>query len=253
MGGENIQKEIKDLNQKFLTIKNKGWIKTLRNNASGVGYTFEKLIGKEEENFPIADYKNIEIKTSRKTSWGKIHLFHATPDGDYLFPIKSILEILGYPDKDYPEYKVFNVSTTALDYTKIGYNKKLKIKVDQNEEKIRLIAKNNNNESYNLYISWSFDMLKKRIALKLKNLALVKAYSKKIDGVEYFKYDKIKFYKLKSFNTFIELIEKGKISITFTIGMYKNGKRFGQIHDRGTIFTINEKNISYLYDEIDNI
>ncbi len=245
-----MTEKIKKLNNKFLSIKNQGWIKSLRNCNSGIGYTFETLIGKSEENFPISDYEGIEIKTTRRTSWGKIHLMHVTPDGDYLFPIKDIIRVLGYPDKDYPEYKVFNASTNTTEYTKIGYSKNIKIKVDKSKEKIYLIAKDKNYQNYNLHISWSFDMLKHRIDLKLKYLAIIKAASKRINGTEYFKYNGIKFYKLKNFDTFINLIESGIIKITFTIGIYKKGKRFGQTHDRGTLFTINRKNIELLYDRI---
>ena len=222
----------------------------MRNCSSGIGYTFENLIGKQEENFPIPDYNGIEIKTSRRTSWGKIHLFHATPDGDYLFPIKNILEVLGYPDRNYPKYKVFNISLNSKNYAKIGSNKKIKICVNREKNKVYLIAKNKKDEDYKLHVSWSFELLQQRINLKLKYLAIVKAESKKIEGIEYFKYDEIKFYKLKSFTTFIDLLEAGIIDISFTIGIYKKGKKFGQTHDRGTIFSINRNHIKLLYDEI---
>ena len=245
-----MDKQINELNEKFLNIKNQGWIKSLRKGTSGIGYTFEKLIGKEEENFPIPDYKNIEIKTSCTSSWGRIHLFHATPDGEYLFPIKSILDVLGYPDKDFPKHNVFNFTLNAKNYTPIGKNKKAIILVDHRNEKLFLIAKNMKNEKLDLYISWSFDMLKQRLNLKLIYLAVIKADSKISGDIKYFKYNKITFYKLKSFDTFIKLIELGIIEITFGIGLYKSGKRFGQIHDRGTSFSIREKKIEYLYEKI---
>ena len=63
-----MTKKIKKLNSKFLSIKNQGWIETLRNCNSGIGYTFETLIGKTEENFPVPDYEGIEIKTTRYKS-----------------------------------------------------------------------------------------------------------------------------------------------------------------------------------------
>lgn len=242
--------EIKELNEKFIEIRKQGWIKTKRNGTSGVGYTFEQLIGKEEENFPIPDYNNIEIKTSRRSSWGKIHLFHATPDGDYLFPIKDILKVLGYPDKDFPQYKVFNYTINAKTFTKIGYNKKVKININRNKQKVYLSAKDKYNQDLNIQISWSFNMLKQRLNLKLKYLAIIKAETKKINNTEYFKYNEIMFYKLKDFNIFINLIEAGIINVTFMIGLYKKGKRFGETHDHGTAFTINEKQIELLYDKL---
>lgn len=243
-----MENNFSSLYKKYKAIENLGWIKTKRSGTSGIGYTFECLIGKVEENFPIPDFQGIEIKTSRHNSWGKIHLFHATPDGDYLFPIKDILEKLGYPDKDFPEYKVFNYSINAKEYTNIGFGKKAKILIDKDKEKVYLLAKNKLNQNIDLHTSWSFKMLEERLDLKLKHLAIVKAQSKKENKTEYFKYDKIYFYKLKDFNTLIKLIECGKINITFMIGLHKSGKRFGQTHDRGTAFTIYEKDINLLYD-----
>ena len=64
-------------------------VKSLRKEDTGVGDTFEKTIGKDEENLPIADYGFIEIKTTRKYSKKRIHLFNTVPDGDYLLLSKE--------------------------------------------------------------------------------------------------------------------------------------------------------------------
>ncbi|CDF12292.1 unknown [Mycoplasma sp. CAG:776] len=39
---------------------------------------------------------------------------------------------------------------------------------------------------------------------------------------KYYKYYQIKYYKLKNFNKFIELIEQGTIRISFKIGFFKS-------------------------------
>ena len=62
------------LHKKFLTIKKQGWIKSMREGATGVGYTFETLLGKQEDYFPIPDYEGIEIKTMRYFS--KMEIFY---------------------------------------------------------------------------------------------------------------------------------------------------------------------------------
>ena len=87
---------------------------------------FEILIGKEK-NFPIANYGSIEIKTTRMYSKKRIHLFSATTNGDYLFPIKRVLEKLGQPNKERPEYKVFQMDFNDTEYSNIGYYKRGKI------------------------------------------------------------------------------------------------------------------------------
>ena len=55
-----------ELQKKIKYIKKLGWIKCNNNYSNVAGITFEKLIGKEIENFPIPDYNGIEIKTKCK-------------------------------------------------------------------------------------------------------------------------------------------------------------------------------------------
>ena len=61
----------------------------------------------------------------------------------------------------------------------------------------------------------------------------------------------MKIYKLKDFETFINLIEKGIIRISLKIGVFRTGKRVGKIHDHGTSFCIEENNLDKLYDLIE--
>ena len=245
-----MQDDVKKLKELFLNIKKLGFIKSKRRGDTGIGYTFEELIQKPEENFPIPDYNSIEIKTYRKKSNKSIHLFSATPDGDFLFPIKRVVDILGYPDKKMKNSKVFNVDFYGNKTRWIGYYKKGIIVVNRNNKKVDLLAFDNNGNNLNVDISWSFDMLKNKLFLKLSNLAVISADSKYIKNEEYFHYDDIKFYKLKDFDTFIELIEKGKINICFNVGVYRYVKRIGQPHDRGVNFSIKKSDLQLLFDEI---
>ena len=133
-------KEFRDI---FVKIRKKGWVKSLREGDTGIGYTFEKLIGKQEENLPIADFGSIEIKTTRTNSRKRIHLFSAVPDGDFLFPIKRIIRTIGYPDKQNPQFKVFQMGFNGKDFSSIGYYKKGIIKVNYEKKKIDFLVKKN--------------------------------------------------------------------------------------------------------------
>ena len=99
-------------------------------------------------------------------------------------------------------------------------------------------------------VYWDFETLEEKLYRKLEYLAYVhaiKKYSK--DGI-YFKYTKINFYKLKTFNEFINLLEQGKIRVTFKVSVYKKGKKKGKTYDHGTGFDIKEEDLLQLYDEI---
>lgn len=245
-----MKENIKELYKKFLLVKNMGWIKSKRNGTGGIGYTFETLIGKPEENFPIPDFNGIEIKTCRRNTGRNVHLFTAAPDGDFLFPNERILKYLGYPDKQMPKTKIFNMNFNAKGYKLIGWYKEGKIIVNRKQEKIEFIAREIYGKKFPIDTSWSFKMLEDKLNLKLKYLARIIADVKIIDNTEYFHYNQIKFYKLKSFDSFISLIEKGYINISFNIGVYRDKDKKGKIHDRGVGFSINRKYLNLLYDEI---
>ena len=63
MDNFNIKDSIEELQNKFNEIKKMGYVKGIsQNNKGNAGLTFEKLIGKYNDNFQTADYKGIEIK-----------------------------------------------------------------------------------------------------------------------------------------------------------------------------------------------
>jgi hypothetical protein len=247
---EEISQNIKSLNSIFNSIKKLGYIESKRKGTTGIGYTFETLIGKNEENFEIPDFDNIEIKTSRRFGKGKITLFNATPDGKFLFSIQTLCEKYGYPDKTFRLVKILGGDVTADKANYIGVHFKFKLIVDKINENIVLQVYNRRNQMIDDTIQWSFSMLKEKLDRKLKYLAIIKASNKIINKIEYFKYDDLKIYMLKDFDTFLDLIEKGIIIITFKVSVFKSGKRIGQIHDHGTGFCIKEKDIPKLYDKI---
>lgn len=241
---------IKELDIRFEKIKRLGWVKEINHGYSSIGLTFEQLMGKEIDNFPIPDFFGIEVKTMNDYALENLHLFNLTPDGDYLFPIKRLLEILGCPDKNNKEMKIFYRSFNSKYFTEIGKFKEGKIFVNYQQQKVDLIVYNDKKQNININVSWSFNWLKERLMLKLQYLAIVRAFSRITNNEGYYYYHKINFYRLKDFDIFIKLIEEGIISITFKIGFYKSGRRKGQIYDHGTDFSIDIKDIHYLYDEI---
>jgi len=246
-----MEETIRELYQSYLEVNRLGWIKTMRNGYGGIGYTYETLLNKEEDTFPLADYKGVEIKTMRKNSRQVLHLFNITPDGDYLFPIKRVLDIMGYPSKHDKNHKVFMMTINAREYTMLGYSKRAKLYVNRNEQKIEMIAETSKGKDLNVNISWSFDLIKERIDWKLNYLMVVLADNMFVGKTEYFKYSDIKFYKLRDFETFLLLIEIGVITITFNIDFFRDGPRLGQVYDRGTCFSISHGYLGFLYELID--
>ena len=246
-----MQEEIKKLKKEFERVKSLGWIKQKRKGFTSGGYTFEILLKKDEDQFPLPDYYGIEIKVMNSHTKTNLHLFNLGPDGEDFFPIKTILEELGMPDKDDKTKKIFYRSFNAKKYTNIIYGRKGIIKVNRDNERLELLIMDSKDNKSNINIYWSFKYIEERLNLKLRYLALIRTSSRIIDDIGYYYYHTINFYKLRGFNTFISLIENGIIDITFKIGYHKSGKRIGEIYDHGTDFSISVNNLYMLYEEIE--
>ena len=238
-------KKMRDLLVIFLKVKEKGWVKSLRKGTTGIGYTFETLIGKNEEQFPIADFEGIEIKVKKKYGYGNITLFNAVPDSN-LFIIKRIYEKYSIFNRNMNYYKTFMLNINSIEEKKYGKHKFL-LSVDDSKKIVKLNIYKLDGTPVKENISWSFNWLEEKINTKIKDLAIVKAEQKEVDGSIYYKYCYINFYEIKDMQEFINLIKQGIISVTFKISVYCSGEKTGQMNDHGVGFIIHEKNIEKLY------
>lgn len=237
---------LKELKNKIITNK---WIESKSKGNSGVGITLESLLQKEKENFEIPDYKGIELKAKCSKKETHITLFSAVPDS-YLFEIKRILQEYGYPDSQYPQFNIFNLSVYGNRRIKLN-DHYFKLYVDWENKKVILRIYDKKLNIVDELTSWSFDILQEKLERKLSKLAFVHAERKFEHNTVFFKYTQIDFYKLTSFEKFLILIENGMVRITFRISVYKDEKRLGQIYDHGTCFSIDENDISRLFEKIE--
>lgn len=240
------QENINELKRKFKSIKDMGWIVGNIDNTGSAGIIFERLIGKERNDFEIPDYDNIEIKT-KNIKWldRDISLFCAAPDNE-LLETERILEKYGKENKKMPGAKAFSIS---LDTKYKIYNNKylFKLSVDKKNEKIILKVYDKQFNLIEEKISWSFEMLKEKLLRKFKYLALIYYESRKNNGQIFFNYKEINFYQLIGFTQFIDLLEKGKIRINFKVYTYNGDYRYGKMYNHGTSFTINIESLDKLF------
>ena len=248
-GGVIINTQIKNLYQEFIKIKERGWIKSLFSGNNGVGLTLESLLGISKNELEIPDYNGIEIKSKRIKSKSYIIMFSIKPQGKYYHESKRIKDEFGYPHRIFKQYNVLNNSVYCNFKTKIGINFYFQLEINREKEKIYLKVYDLKGNLIEKDVYWDFDDIKEKLYRKLTFLALFKADSKKIEKCEYFKYVSLTFYKLKDFNTFLNLLEIGIIRLNFKLNIKTKGDKIGQIHDHGTSFDILEKDIPKLYDE----
>lgn len=241
---------IDDFIFKFNKIKEKGWLKTIIKGNCGVGRTFEYYLGNQENSLEIPDYNGIEIKTKVSNKNLYTTLFNCKPESNFYNETERLKDTYGYSDKLYPNYLVLNNSIFCNKKTLIGNKYYFKLEIDKKEKKIFLNIFDLKGNLIEKEAHWDFDTLEEKLFRKLKILAYINASKKYELHNIYFRYNNLKIYKLKNFDNFIYLIEKGKIRITFKIGIYKKGTKFGKTYDHGTGFDIRECDLLKLYDRI---
>lgn len=224
-----------------------GWIKSLRNGPTGVGYTFETLLGLSENSIPFPDYCDIEIKTHRKSSNSLINLFNYNPIGDNSYQLKYIYERYGYPSKKDANIRVFNISLYCNYRKSLSNRFSLTLSVCREQEKLFLEVYDIDGKLYERNTFWEFSNLKDKLYGKLSYLAYITVSNKFINGQEFFRYDNICFYKLRNFETFLCLLEQGKICISFKVGGHIITDFPWQIDSHGTSFCIKCRDLQLLY------
>ncbi|MCG6551866.1 MAG: MvaI/BcnI family restriction endonuclease [Candidatus Magnetominusculus sp. LBB02] len=246
-------------------IINTGWHKSVKKtvdkrNDGAVGNTLEILLGIKENNLPIPNAQEWELKGQRKHSTSLVTLKHIEPSPTGAKIVSSILlPMYGWRHKEagrkYPEEEMsFRSTTSATSYTKRGFKvvvnrtqRKLifdfdSSKIDINDSEVSFwyesIKRRVGVDKINPEPYWGFDDLKYAIGSKLMNCFYVIADTKIDDGHEYFKYEKLLILSSFSFDKFVDCVDQGYLYIDFDA-------RTG--HNHGTKFRLRQDKLPELY------
>ncbi|MBQ7307750.1 MAG: glycosyl hydrolase [Clostridia bacterium] len=227
---------LEEFKEKFIEIKNMGWIKTHRAGTTGIGKTLEDLLGIEENNIQGPDFGRYELKSMRKNANSMLTLITKSPDEPAGANTQLRLNY-GYSSSAYDnDEKVLHSTLSATRFTPIA-NTGHSLKVSCTEDKINII--NENNE---IVASWIIQNLKSVMDRKLSDqFVFVRANSRGTGADEEFLFEEA--YLLNGFNSqaIIDLINQGQIFVDLRIGQYHHGKNKGKTHDHGTGFRIFER------------
>lgn len=248
----------------FKEIAKRGWIENARHgNAGGVGNTLENLLGIEENNLPIPNAAEWELKAQRKNSSSLTTLFHIEPSPRAIkFVPQVLLQNYGWKHKEagikYPENEMsFRQTIHGNSPSDRGFI----VKIDRENRKVlisfdytKVAEKHQNwlntiNEKIGLgdlnpQPYWGFDDLSNKAGTKLLNCFYVQAEMKKEEGKEFYKYSKVLMLQKFNFDGFLNTLAKGNILVDFDA-------RTG--HNHGTKFRMRQNCWPDLYEKITDI
>lgn len=238
-----MSENYKELVGLFKEVQQKGWVESHRKGDTGIGKTFEDLIGKKEDNEAAPDFKDIEIKSQREASSSMITLFTKSPD--YPRGVNTYLrEQFGNQSPEYGGKKILHttISATRFNTHVGGYG--FRIVVDREMQRLVLEVKDlqHNITIYNKAY-WSFAKIEHALNNKLKYVALVEAEEKSENNKNYFKFVNMNLMTGLTLDKFLEALEVGDILVDIRIGVYNSGKKEGKTHDHGTGFRIKLSNL----------
>lgn len=249
---ESLIKELKE-------IKTRGKILNKRGKNSGAaGNTLEDLLGIEENNLPLANAAEWEIKSKKRKTNSLITLFHVEPSPKACkFVTAVLLPRYGWPHKEAGK-KYASTEKSFRQTIKCGNtsDRGFTININDEQEKIEVIFSydkiqsihqewkdniSSNHRKLDINPYWGFEDIYHKLGSKLHNCfyAIVDV-DKDNTGNEYFTYSEIYMLKNLSKENFLTAIRDGKIFIDFDARTE---------HNHGTKFRIYEKHIFSLYEE----
>jgi len=251
----------KQLIAELKEIAKKGWIENKRHgNQGGIGNTIEDLLGIEENNLPIPNASEWELKTQRLNTTSLTTLFHIEPSPRAVKFVPQVL-LLNYgwahqeAGKKYPETEM---SFRQTIHGNSASDRGFKVIIDRENRKV-MISFNAKlvDERHAIWLKdvdsktglkeldpqpyWGFDDLAHKAGTKLLNCFYVQADLKKEDGKEFYHYNKVMMLERFNFNGFLEQLEKGNILVDFDA-------RTG--HNHGTKFRMRQNCLPELYEKV---
>ena len=126
--------------EKLKEISAIGWISNARHgNAGGIGNTLEDLLGIKENNLPIPNAAEWELKTQRVNTTSLTTLFHIEPSPRAIgFVPKVLLPMYGWAhQEDGKKYPKGEMSFRQTIHGQSPSDRGFKVVIDRKEQKVR--------------------------------------------------------------------------------------------------------------------
>jgi len=250
--------------QAFRQIRDMGWIPNARpGNDGGVGNTLEDLLGIEENNLPIPNASEWELKCQRLNTTSLLTLFHMEPSPRALKFVPSIL-LPKYGWLHQEAGQKYEITEMSFRQTISGISRSdrgFMVVVNRNSSKVLIsfdassvdtrhsqwletVKKRIGLRELDPQPYWGFEDLEHKAGTKLLNCFFVQAETKREKGQLFFKYSKIFILKSFRLDGLLRGLEQGFVFVDFDA-------RTG--HNHGTKFRLRRTKLPELYESVAEI
>ena len=247
--------------EKLKEIAASGWIENGRHgNHGGIGNTLEDLLGIQENNLPIPNAAEWELKTQRLGTSSLTTLFHIEPSPRAIrFVPQILLPKYGWAhQEDGKKYPQGEMSFRQTIHGKSRSDRGFMVIIDRKEKKVLIsfdassvdpkhgewlkkVNLHDDGKELDPQPYWGFDDLEHKAGTKLLNCFYVQAEVKKEDGKEFYKYSKVMMLRGFKFEGFLQALEEANVLVDFDA-------RTG--HNHGTKFRLRQNCLPMIYEEV---
>ena len=252
------------LKRSLIEIREMGWVRSARpGNAGAVGNTLEDLLGIEENNLPLPNAAEWELKTQRADTNALTTLFHMEPSPRAMKIVPRILlpnygwthdkAGVRYPSDEMSfRQTISGASRSDRGFTVLVNRRRKKIEVsfdsssvsNRHAEWLESVKTRAGLAELDPMPYWGFDDLFYKAGTKLHNTFFILADRKRENGVEYFRYSRFLMLQGLRMDRFMDAIAKGGILIDFDARTR---------HNHGTKFRLRQNRLPDLYDSVEEI
>ena len=249
-----------ELIAQLVEIAKKEWTPNARKgNSGGIGNTLEDLLGISENNLPIPNATEWELKTQRLNTTSLTTLFHTEPSPRALrFVPQVLLPKYGWPHKQSgKKYPKGEMSFRQTIHGQSRSDRGFKVVIDRKEKKILISFDAQGTDlRHKLWVEsvkkrvglheldpqpyWGFDDLEHKAGTKLLNAFYVQAEVKIVKKKEFYHYTKVMMLQKFSFEGFLKALDEGKILVGFDAR---------SAHNHGTKFRMRQDALPMLYEK----
>jgi len=244
---EGMPKEASELLGLLRSIGRRGFIKTMREGDTGIGFTLESLLGIKANSGKTPDFKGIELKSSRltqgrsgmtATNKSRTTIFSQVPDWS-ISRLKSTGDILFGRGKFNEENNRFQLRHSLYANKLNSYL--LGLEVDEAKALVHQIHVVNQVKTVD--VSWKVGKLVERLLEKHKQTCWVNAATKSTGKDEAFHYQTVRYTSGVNTPKLTLLIDAGIISVDYVMKEIENKKA----KDQGYLFKMKHDDIPLLF------
>lgn len=247
-----------DLINKLRDIAKQGWIPTARHgNHGGIGNTLEDLLQIKENNLPIPNAAEWELKTQRINTTALTTLLHSEPSPrTFRFVSQVLLPKYGWASQEAgKKYGASEMSFRQTIHGATPSDRGFMVKIDRTQRKIlisfdatkvtpkhtmwlREVERRVGLGELNPQPYWGFDDLEHIAGTKLLNCFYIQADVKREGEKEFYWYRKALMLQKFNFECFLQALENSSMLVDFDA-------RTG--HNHGTKFRLRQNYLPALY------